>query len=197
MGLFKKIFNAVVNAGMGFAPDFSKTEYDNWLEFLSHGGTSDEWNALKRLNGWVFKKDDISVFVQHQKEVASLSNKYYDLMNKIQRNWSILYNSKNYTGLFAVAFEKDCLDDIFYYKEIHKIDLKYGVKSPENIPAFHRLAMLYEKQGRFEEAVVVCKEAILYGMNEHSRMLRMIRKAGRSPTPEEEAALNTNGTILE
>lgn len=191
MGFLKKLFTAVVNAGANFTPDFSKTEYDNWLEFLSRGGTSDEWAMLKRLNNWNFKKDDTTAYMQYQKEVTPVSDKYYALMTKIQRNWSVLYNSKNYTGRLADSFEKDCLDDIAYYKKMYEIDLKYGVNSPKNIPAFRRLAMLYEKQERFEESVTICEEALLCGMDERSRMLRMIKKAGRSPSVEEEAALKS------
>ena len=191
MGFFKKLFTAIVNAGANFTPDFSKTEYDNWLEFVSCGGTTEEWEMLKRLNNWNFREDAIAVFTQYQNEVKPVSDKYYALMAKIERNWSVLYNSKNYTGRLAASFEKDCLDDIAFYKKMYEIDLKYGESSPQNVPAFRRLAMLYEKQERFEESVAVCKEALLYGMDERSRMLRMIKKAGRSPSVEEEATLKS------
>lgn len=191
MGLFKKLFKAVVNAGIGFTPDFNKTEYDNWLEYLSRGGTSDEWETLKCLNNWNFREDAIAGFTQYQNEVKPVSDNYYTLMTKIERNWSVLYNSKNYTGRLAASFEKDCLDDIAFYKKMYEIDLKYGESSPKNVPAFRRLAMLYEKQERFEEAVTVCKEALLYGIDKRSRMLRMLKKAGRSPSVDEEAALNS------
>lgn len=191
MGFFKKLFTAVINAGANFTPDFGKTEYENWLEFLSRGGTTDEWKTLKRLNNWNFREDAISVYTKYQNELKPVSDKYYALMAKIERNWSVLYNSKNYTGRLAVAFEKDCLDDIAYYKKMYEIDSKYDKKSPPNVPAYRRLAMLYEKQERFEEAVTVCKEALLYGIDKRSRMLRMIKKAGRSPSAEEEAALKS------
>ena len=189
MGFLKNLFKTVINAGVDFTPDFSKTEYDNWLEFISRGGTTDEWNVLKRVNAWSFE-ENVAAFQRYLAEVTPVSDKYYDLLTKIQRNWSVLYNSKNYTGRSAVAFEQDCLDGIAYFKKMHEIDLKYGETSPQNIPAFCRLAMLYEKQERFEESVAVCKEALIYGMDERSRMLRMIKKAGRSLSAEEEAALN-------
>lgn len=210
MGFFKNLLRKVVNAGTDFTPDFSKSEYDNWLEFLAQGGTSDEWNVLKRVNGWSFEgntravyvrrptdatgsaqrqRATVAVFQRYLAEVTPVSDKYYKLLAKIQRNWSVLYNSKNYTGRSAAAFEQDCLNGIAYFKKMHEIDLKYGETSPQNIPAFCRLAMLYEKQERFEKSVTVCKEALIYGMDERSRMLRMIKKAGRSPSAEEEAAL--------
>lgn len=52
MGLFSKLFSH-----SGFRPDFSKTEYDNWLNFLDNGGTSEEWEAIKKKNSWRFKDD--------------------------------------------------------------------------------------------------------------------------------------------
>ena len=201
MGFFKNLLRKVVNAGTDFTPDFSKSEYDNWLEYLSQGGTTDEWNVLKRVNGWIFEENatptnthnrgrSTAIYARYQNEVTPVWNKYFDLMNKIERNWSVLYNSKKYTGRLAVTFENDCLNDIAYFKKMYEIDLKYGENPPPNIPAFRRLAMLYEKQERFEEAVAVSEEALLYGMDERSRMLRMIKKAGRSPSSEEEAALD-------
>ena len=84
-------------------------------------------------------------------------------------------------------FVKDCLSNIAAYKEMLRIDRKYGQKTATNIPALKRLAMLYEKQGRFEDAVNVCKQAYSLGMDERSRMARMIKKAGRKPTQEEQS----------
>ena len=78
-----------------------------------------------------------------------------------------------------------CLNDIRYYIEMRKIDLKYNVKTPLNVPAFTRLAMLYEKQGEYEKAAFICKEACLLGIDERSRLIRMLKKAGRTPTAEE------------
>ena len=50
MGLFSRLFS-----GLKFKPDLSKTEYDNWLDFLENGGTSEEWASLKKKNSWHFK----------------------------------------------------------------------------------------------------------------------------------------------
>ena len=73
---------------------------------------------------------------------------------------------------------------------MREIDMKYGESSPTNIPAFKRLAMLYEKQEKFEEAIDICKQACSFGMDERSRMIRMIKKAGRNPTREELKIIN-------
>lgn len=175
-----------------FKPDFSKTEYENWLDFLSFGGASSEWEQLKHTNMWVFRKDAIKQFEKYQKEVKPISDKYYTLMLKIENDWSVLYNLNSFNGKLADGFEMNCKEDIELYKRMRLIDEKYGEKTATNIPAYKRLAMLYEKQGKFEDAVSVCKEAFLNGMDERNRMVRMIKKAGRLLTKEELALLEYN-----
>ncbi len=187
MGFLKSLFKEIVKAAeeAKFTPDFSKTEYDNWLDFLSKGGSSAEWKTLKKQNGWKFKRDPVDTFEKYQKEVKTVSDNYYNLLQVIQREWSVLYNLKEYNGKNAKEFEQICLTGINYYKEMQKIDLKYNEKTPLNVPAFTRLAMLYEKQGEYEKAVSICKQACTLGIDERSRLLRMIKKAGRTPTTEE------------
>lgn len=179
--LFKKKATFTINP--------NKTEYENWLDFLESGGTSEEWERLKRDNYIRFANDDTIRFERYGKEVNKVANRYYATMEQIEKEWSILYNLKEYTGNRAAAFEKACKDNIELYKRMHEIDLKYGEKTATNIPAYRRLAMLYEKQGFYEKSVAVCKEAISFGMDERSRMIRMIKKAGRTPTAEEAALI--------
>ena len=188
MGILKSLFKEIVKAAeeARFTPDFSKTEYDNWIEFIGKGGTSEEWNKLIRVNNWHFKEDE---YEKYQKEVKTVSDNYYYLLQLIQREWSVLYNLKDYTGKKANEFEKMCLNDIYYYIEMRKIDLKYNEKTPVNVPAFTRLAMLYEKQGEYEKAAYICKEACALGIDERSRLIRMLKKASRTPTAEEAALI--------
>ncbi len=191
MGILKSLFKEIIKAAEEpkLTPDFSKTEYDNWLDFLSKGGSSEEWKALKKQNGWKFKQDPVDTFEVYRKEVKTVSDSYYSLLQIIQREWSVLYNLKEYNGKKAEEFEKMCLNDIYYYTEMRKIDLKYNEKTPLNVPAFTRLAMLYEKQGEYEKAAFICKEACVLGIDERSRLVRMLKKAGRTPTAEEAALI--------
>lgn len=168
-----------------FTPDFQKTEYDNWLSFLDSGRTSKEWESLKSQNHWKFRSDDTEIFLRYQKELKSISDKYYSGMEKLQADWSVMYNLKDYIGKRATKYEFDCKRNIHLYKQMALIEKRNGEEPSKNIPAFKRLAMLYEKQEKFEEAIIVCKEACSYGMDERSRMIRMIKKAGRAPTTEE------------
>ena len=181
MGLFGRKKNIL------FVPNFKKSDYENLMDFFGCGGTYEEWERLKKKNKWSFAESEVERHERYLKEVDAVADRYYTQLQKIQKGWSVLYNLNTYTGPLADKFEKTCLSNIENYKEMLRIDKKYGQKTATNIPAFKRLAMLYEKQGRFEEAVEVCKQAISYGMDERSRMARMIKKADRKPTTEEQS----------
>ena len=49
MGLFNILFKKTGQTN--FVPDFQISEYDNWLNFLNNGGTTEEWESLKIKNG--------------------------------------------------------------------------------------------------------------------------------------------------
>ena len=172
-----------------FVPDFKKTEYDNLLDFLSKGGSTKEWKALKKQNGWKFKEDPVETFERYQKEVKPFSEPYFACLALTEKNWSVMYQSKDYNGTVAGTIETDCITAIAYYKKMKEIDEKYGEKTPTNIPPFKRLAMLYERQKRYEDCIRICKEAYQYGMDETGRMKAAIKKAGRTPTAEEAALI--------
>lgn len=171
-----------------FIPNFEKSEYDNWLDFLCEGGTDSQWKALISKNNWKFKNDDTKMFLQYQTELKPISDKYYSGMHQLNSDWSILYNSKNYSGKPGENFKKLCLKNIELYKRMIQIGNKYNLKSSVNVPAYKRLAMLYEKQERYDESILVCIEALrvgAYGDNMKGRLARMIKKSGREPNKEE------------
>lgn len=172
-----------------FVPDFGECEFDNYLNYIREGGTEEEWEKLKNQNGWEFKESRVEIFRRYQNEVKPVSDHYYYLLPLIQSEWSVLYNLKDYSGKRAEKFEKMCLNGISCYIEMREINLKYNEKTALNVPAFTRLAMLYEKQGEYEKAAFICKEACVLGIDERSRLVRMLKKAGRTPTAEEAALI--------
>lgn len=188
MGFLKFLFTE--KATDTFKPDFTKSEYDNWLDYVSMGGTDGQWKSLKRENKWSFQKDSTEIFMEYQKEVKPVADKYYTLLEKIEKDWSTLYNLKDYTGTLSQKIEQECLDSIHWFNKMHAIDIKYSETSPKNIPAFKRLAMLYERRSDYERAIDMCKQAISLGMDERSRMLGMIKKSGRTPTADEMELIN-------
>ena len=179
------LFNFLKQKTIYFQPDLRKDEYENWLDFLDAGGTTQEWERLKAVNKWRFAESEVERFERYQKELKPFSTRYFKQMQEIEHEWSTLYNLGAYNSQLAYNLEQKCIANIADYTEMRRIDRKYGQKTATNIPAFRRLAMLYEKQGRFEDSVAVCKHAWSLGMDERSRMVRMIKKAGRAATEAE------------
>lgn len=142
---------------VNFIPDFKLTEYDNWLDFLEQGGISEEWDALKKKNGWKFKPN---AEAQFEKEFRPAFRKYLTGTQKIKDEWSIIYNSKTYIGGRADHFEQQCLQNIDDYKIVHAIEKKYHKDHMTSVEGYKRLCMLYEKQKRYDKAVAVCKDAL-------------------------------------
>ncbi|WP_138268363.1 tetratricopeptide repeat protein [Anaerofustis stercorihominis] len=125
-------------------------------------------------------KQEAAMWNSYDREVKHVADRYFSLHHKIEENWSKLFQSKQYNSKLADIIEKDCIKDIEYYMEMRKIDIKYKLSSPNDIPALRRLAMLYEKQGRYEEAVKACNNAISLGMDEHKRLERILKKQIKS-----------------
>lgn len=186
MGLLKNIIKSALKQNV-FVPDFSKTEYDNWIDFLDKGGTGVQWKELKKTNNWKFKKDPLSNDSRFEKEFRPVFTKYYAETKQLQNAWSIMYNAKNYTGKQAEKFETACLNNILTYKEMAAIEDKYGKDHLTIVEGYKRLAMLYERQCEFEKAAAVCRDAIVLGNFEDAknRLSRMIKKSGRTPTLDE------------
>lgn len=86
--------------------------------------------------------------------------------------------------------KKNCYKALAFYDQLCKVDLKYG-EVPLKTNLFKRLALLYERQDEYEKSIETCKKAFTYGIDERKRMMRMIKKAGRTPTAEELKLLNT------
>lgn len=126
-------------------------------------------------------------------EIRKYSIPYYETIEKIEPAWSVISNLGSYTGEEAKSFEQMCKQSIkLYQKYIAKaseLDPDYIV--PKNVPAYVRLAMLYEKQLSYNKAIDICVQAIRNGAyDDHSngkmygRLARMIKKSGIDVTDD-------------
>lgn len=113
--------------------------------------------------------------------------RYYKGLEEIESMWSVMYNLKITFGEKADIFEAKCRQNLLDLFEMLKANEKYGFDSsmPPHVPAYVRLAMLYEKQEKYQEAIDVCVEAIKFGaINDgnkgkmYGRLARLIRKSG-------------------
>ena len=117
-------------------------------------------------------------FYPHGKE-------YFQKVDQIEAMWSVIQNLKAFSGDQADQLETACLDLIEMYKDMVDFEGKQGIASPNNCPGYVRLAMLYEKQGRYDEGVKLCAEAIQAGAyadnsngKMYGRLARLIKKSG-------------------
>lgn len=138
----------------------------------------------------------------HSKRYHQLSEQYYTILPKIDTMWSILYNTKDFNSKNADSYEKLCLKSINTFKQINE---EFCI--PNNtieftcIPAYKRLAMLYEKQKKYSEATYCVLDAIQHGVpNEYgdggggklyARLARMAKKAGLLENEEVQKAIET------
>ena len=188
MGLLKFLFTG--KATDAFKPDFAKSEYDNWLDYVSMGGTDKQWKSLKRENKWNFPKDSTEIFMEYEKEFRPVFNKYSKLLELIKHQWPDLYKSKDYNSKLALKIEKECYEAISYFEQIQNIDKCHNQPVMNSSPMYTKLALLYERRGDYEKGIEACKMAIKVGMGEHGRMEKLIKKAGRTPTDAEMELIN-------
>lgn len=183
MGFLKFLFTG--KATDAFKPDFTKSEYDNWTEYLDMDGATKQWKTLKKENKWKFPKDEVDKHMEYERELRPVFNKYSDLLALIKRQWSDLYKSKDYNSKLASKIEKECYEAISYYEQVQNIDRRHNQPTMNGSPVYTKLALLYERRGDYEKGIEICKMAIKVGMGEDGRMEKLIKKAGRTPTDEE------------
>lgn len=188
MGFFKFFFTG--KAIDDFKPDFTKSEYYNWMDYLDKGGTTEQWKVLMKENRWNFPKNKVDKHLEYEKELCPIFNKYSELLELIKRQWSDLYKSKDYNSTLALKIEKECYEAISYFEQIQNIDKCHNQPVMNSSPIYTKLALLYERRGDYEKGIEACKMAIKVGMGEHGRMEKLIKKAGRTPTDAEMELIN-------
>lgn len=188
MGFFNLIFKG--SKCQVFTPDLNKSEYDNCLDYLNKGGTTEQWEALKNENKWKFPKDEVDKHMEYEWELRPIFNKYSETLELIKNQWSNLYKSKDYNGKLASKIEKECYEAISYFEQVQDIDRRHNQPTMNGSPVYTKLALLYERRGDYEKGIEVCKMAIKVGMGEYGRMEKLIKKAGRIPTDEEMKLIN-------
>ena len=164
-------------------------------------------NFDNRIENDQFSEDDILYgdnYGWEDETFRELGHIYYDHMQKIEAMWSVLYNLNLYNSDQANSFELKCRENINDWLAYKTYDLKQNyniIYDIHTVPAFKRLAMLYERQGKYDKAAEICLEAIkseayqdgtsstMYG-----RLARMIKKGKLTPTEEMAVYLINNVT---
>lgn len=112
-----------------------------------------------------------------------VADTYYKGLEKIEERYSVLYNMGIIDGSEVDIFIGMCKQNIREYRLFVELLKKEGLELPLSVPAYKRLAMVYEKQARYEEAISICAEAIRMGAVDdgtkgrmRGRLARLIRK---------------------
>lgn len=120
-----------------------------------------------------------------------LQTAYYAELEELERKYSIIYNQNIYTGPKVQEFLNLCYSNKAKYEALIPYWQKYNLGVPKNAPAYKRIAMIYEKQEAYGNAVQICAEAIRIGaINDgtkgkmHGRLARLIKKCNHDVDPE-------------
>ena len=128
--------------------------------------------------------EDLTMYNSH---VVAYANKYYQGIDDIEAMWSVMYNLQIISGEQVENFIAKCYENLSDLQnlQIQKSQYGYDTQMPSKIPAYVRLAMLYEKQGNYEKAIDICVESIKAGATHdgnkgtmYGRLARLIRKSG-------------------
>ena len=121
---------------------------------------------------------------------------FYRMMEDIEKKYSILINiDKNFQSNAADVLLSLCRDNIELKKQL---DIKWKGYEYHDIYtyAYQRIAMIYEKQGKYDLAAQACIDAINDGFIRDqtnggmpARLARMIKRGNLEMTPEMEIAL--------
>lgn len=125
--------------------------------------------------------------------VNNASLAYFKTLDDIESMWSVISNLKLTSGPQVDTFVEKCYTNIAQLHNMINLEKTYGHSSdvPRSVPAFKRLAMLYEKQGDYENAINICADAIRIGaVNDdtkgkmYGRLARLISKSGLEVSDE-------------
>ena len=125
------------------------------------------------------------------------TRKYFQGSDKVEEQWSTLSDMEKIDDNKAVKFEKLCknnIDDLYAMlnaTEEHDGNIE---EMPDEVPAYNRLTMLYERQGRIKEAMETCVESIINGAISDGSIKGM---RGRLATLVEEADFDVSKDVLE
>lgn len=108
--------------------------------------------GIKKFTKKIYKKD----------KLAEVNKTYMESRANVIIGWKELHN--NYSDSKAKTYENLCKENISqYYNWVEKEMKNKNYQLPTQVDAFKYLAMLYERQGRYKEAISICDEAISVG----------------------------------
>ena len=127
----------------------------------------------------------------NDEEYKTALKQYFDAMEKMNHEWSVIYNLKDYSSKRAERFEIMCAQQIDRFLTINQKWSQYENPAPRT-DAFKLLSILYERQGRIDDAANVCLKSIEYGYEAdgtkggmRGRLARLIKKGAAAKMPDD------------
>ena len=127
----------------------------------------------------------------NDEEYKNALKEYFDAMEKLNQEWSVIYNLKEYSSQRGERFENMCEGQIARFLMINEKWKQYDNPTPRT-DAFKQLCILYERQGRIDDAANVCLRAISLGYDAdgtkggmRGRLARLIKKGASAKMPDD------------
>lgn len=118
----------------------------------------------------------------YDKAYIDAMDKYFKTMETVQTNASILYNLGITDGKKMDELIKLCYQNIDEFKLACNHWKRYGETAPPSAPAYERLAIIYERQEKYDKAIKICIDAIKAGLAEDKYKKRLARLLKKSNT---------------
>lgn len=126
----------------------------------------------------------------NDQELQNLERQHYLLNEKNEENYSVLYNLGIVDGPEMQKLMNDCIGDIACASRLSELWRKYNTPI-YSYPAFKRMSIIYEKQGNYESAALMCVQALRLGFTDdgtkggmRGRLARLVRKSGMTVDAE-------------
>jgi len=134
-----------------------------------------ETQKLANLETSAVKSDKPAIDEIKERESYLDKNKIIDIHFYYNTKIESTYRQRDNPEYLEQCIEY-CLKDIALFPEFEEAYIEYCRKWKKNynkldicIPSFERLAIIYEKQDRLEEAMSVCEAAIHYGLHDSTK----------------------------
>lgn len=159
------------------------------IGFAIHMGNSSQKSNQNKVNeSQLIATDSVINLSDSEKYMKYLTDSkrnkivadYFNGMDKIKKNASLLYQSGITTGEPIDELIEQCYENIAQYDKWKKIANAEMEELPLNVPAFKRLAIIYDRQSKYDLELEVCKQAIARGldMGMEARAAKCAKKLG-------------------
>ena len=117
------------------------------------------------------------------KAFISMEREYYQLLEEIESDYSVLVNSIAVNDAMYNRLEEKCIRGTALFQMLVPLWEKYERGVPYSSPPYKRLAMIREKKGDYEGAALACVQQLRLGVmgdgtkgGMRGRLARMVKK---------------------